>query len=92
MIPSSLLYRPPEHIADEVSLDLHLNHLQRAPQNTTQDVGVPQLVLCSTIVWQFHKIGEWVLVEHERELVVVACPVRHLGRDIEEDLEPDLRS
>lgn len=80
----------PQHIADEVRLNLHLHHLQRTPQHAAEDVGVPELVLRAAVVGQLDKVGEGVLLEDERELLAVARPVRYGGCDVEEDLEADL--
>lgn len=80
----------PQHIADEVRLDLHLHHLQRTPQHAAEDVGVPELVLRAAVVGQLDKVGEGVLLEDQRELLAVACPVGYGGCDVEEDLEADL--
>lgn len=71
-------------------LDLHLHHLQRAPQHTAEDVAVPELVLRAAVVGQLDKVGEGVLLEDQRELLAVARPVRYGGRYVEEDLEADL--
>ena len=42
------------------------------------------------IVWQLDEICKGILVKDQRELVVVARPVRNLRRDVQEDLEADL--
>lgn len=71
-------------------LDLHLHHLQRAPQHAAEDVAVPELVLRAAVVGQLDKVGEGVLLEDQRELLAVARPVRYRRRYVEEDLEADL--
>lgn len=80
----------PQHVADEVRLDLRLHHLEGAAQHAAEDVGVPQLVLGAAVVGQLDKVGQRVLLEDERELLRVAGPVGYGGRYVEEDLEPDL--
>lgn len=65
-------------------------HFQRTPQHTDKYVREPQLVLCPTVVWQLHKVGQRVLLKNERELLVVARPVRDRRRDVQKYLEADL--
>jgi hypothetical protein len=65
-------------------------HFQGASENTAQNVRVPELVLCSPIVRELDKVSQRVVFEDEGELLVVTCPVGDGGRDVEEDLEPDL--
>lgn len=81
-----------QNIADEMRLDLHLHHLQRAPQHTAEDVGVPELVLRAPIVGQLDKVGEGVLLKDQRELLAIARPICYGGCDVEEDLEADLEA
>lgn len=81
-----------QNIADEMRLDLHLHHLQRAPQHAAEDVGVPELVLRAAVVGQLDKVGEGVLLKDQRELLAVARPVCYGGCDVEEDLEADLEA
>ena len=83
---------PPQHIADEVRLDLHLHHLERAPQHAAEDVGEPELVLRAPVVGQLDEVRERVLLEDEGELLPVRRPVGDGGGDVEEDFEADLRS
>lgn len=71
-------------------LDLHLHHLQRASQHAAEDIRIPQLVLRPGVVRQLDKVGQRVLIKHQRELLAVARPVGNGGCDIEEDLEADL--
>lgn len=73
-------------------LDLHLHHLQRAPQHAAEDVAVPELVLRAAVVGQLDKVGEGVLLEDQRKLLAVARPVGYGGCDVEEDLEADLEA
>ena len=80
----------PEHVTDEVCLDLHLHHLQCAPQHAAKDIGIPQLILGASIIRELHKIGQRVFLKYERELLAVACPVGDGRRYIEEDLESHL--
>lgn len=82
---------PPQHVADEVCLDLHLHHFKSTPQDPTEDIRVPQLILCPAIVRELDKVCQGVLVKDERELLVIARPVRDRRCDVEEDLESNLR-
>jgi len=74
-----------------VCLYLHLHHFQSAAQDPTEYIRIPQLVLCPAIIWELDKVRERVLVEDQRELLIIARPIRDRRRDIEEDLEPNLR-
>lgn len=74
-----------------MSFDLHLNHLQGAAQNAAQNVGIPQLVLCPSIVGKLDKIGQRVFFEDKRKLPSVAGPVRNGRGYVEEDLEANLQ-
>jgi hypothetical protein len=65
-------------------------HLQCTTQHADKYVGEPQLVLCAAVIGQLDKVGEGVLVEDQRELLVVAGPVCDGRCDIQEDLEADL--
>lgn len=67
------------------------HHLEGSAQHPAQDIREPELVLSSSIVRQFDKVRQRILVKYEGELLVVACPIRHVGRDVEEDLEADLQ-
>lgn len=80
----------PQHVADEVRLDLHLYHLKRATEHTAENIGIPELILGSAVVGQFDKVGEGILIEDQRELLAVARPVCYGGGDVEEDFEADL--
>ena len=67
-------------------------HFQCAPQHADEYVGEPQLVLRPAVVGQLDKVGERVLLEDQRELLVVARPVGDGRCDVQEDLEADLVS
>lgn len=73
-----------------MGLDLHLDHLEGAAQHAAEEVRVPELVLGAAVVGQLDEVGQGVLLEHQRELLAVARPVRHGRCDVEEDLEADL--
>jgi hypothetical protein len=73
-----------------MSLDLHLYHLERAPQYPTEDIRIPQLLLCSSVIGEFHKVGQRVLFEDEGELFAVRRPICDCRGDVEEDFESNL--
>lgn len=79
-----------QHIADEVCLNLHLHHFECTPQHAAEDVRIPELVLCATVVGQLNEVGERILLEDQRELFTVARPVCYGRCYVEEDLEADL--
>ena len=66
-------------------------HLQCTPQNSTENIGKPQLILSPSVIGQLNEIRQRVLFKYERELVVVTRPVGDRGRDVEEDPEPNLQ-
>lgn len=66
-------------------------HFKCATQNSSQYVGKPQLVLRSSIIRKLHEVGQRILIENERELFVVARPVRDRRCYVQKDLEANLR-
>lgn len=66
------------------------HHFQRTPQDATEHVRIPKLVLCSAIIWQFNEIRQWVFFKNQRELLIIRGPIRHGRGDVQKDLEPDL--
>jgi hypothetical protein len=66
------------------------HHFECSAQDTTEDVGEPQLVLGFAVIRKLNEIGQGVLVEEQRELLVVRCPVGDCGSNVEEDFEADL--
>lgn len=79
-----------QNVADKMCLDLHLYHFQSPSQHTTQYVGIPKLVLSTAVVGELYEVGEGVLIEDERELFAVACPIRNGRCYVEKDLEAHL--
>lgn len=73
-----------------MGLDLDLDHFEGAAEDTTEDVGVPQLVLGAAVVWKLDKVGKGQFVKDEGELFAVGGPVGEGGRGVEEDFEADL--
>lgn len=65
-------------------------HFQCAPKNTAEDVGVPQLVLRPSIIWELDEIRQRIFFEDEGKLLVITCPIGDSRRDVQEDLEPYL--
>ena len=80
----------PQDIADKMRLHLHLHHLKGPSQYSTQNIRIPKFVLRSSVIREFHEVGEGVLFEHEGELLAVASPVRNCRCYVEKYLEPDL--
>lgn len=62
-------------------------HFQCTPENTAEDIRVPQFVLRPSIIWQLDKVCQRVLFKDERKLLVITCPVGDSGRDVQEDLK-----
>ena len=65
-------------------------HFQCAPQNSAEDIGEPQLILCPSVIRQFNEIRQGVFVKYEGELVIIARPIGYGGSDVEEDPESNL--
>lgn len=72
-------------------LDLHLHHLQSSAKHTTENIRVPQFVLCAPIVRKLYEVGKGVLIEDEGKLVAVRSPICDLRGYVEEDFEADLK-
>lgn len=66
-------------------------HLKSPSQHANQNIGEPQLILRPSIIRQLHEIGQRVLIKHQRELLVIAGPVRNRRCDVQEHFEADLK-
>lgn len=71
-------------------INTRTHHLERPSQHTAEDIGEPEFILRPPIIRQLHEIRQRIIFKHQRELIVVACPIGNGRRDIQEDLEPNL--
>lgn len=67
-------------ILNEPTLNFQLHHLEGSADAAVDDSVVAEI---REISWKLHKLGEWIVVKHERELVAGGRPVGDGRLDVE---------
>lgn len=61
-----------------LELGWQAHHLQGSSEDATQQVGVDEGVV---VIWQLHKINQWVVLQDQGEFISGGAPVGHTGGD-----------
>lgn len=53
-------------------------HLQGSSEDAAQKVGVDE---CAVVIWQLHKVYQWIILENKGKLISCRAPVGHAWGD-----------